>query len=242
MGTSFPLYPMLKRILDILMALLGLLILTPFWVVIWCLIVIEDGLPVFIKQNRIGKNGKTFTAFKFRSMCKSALCAQINHQAKEDDPRVTRVGRVLRNTAIDESPQLLNILRGDMSFVGPRPLLTTEVELYSSVESDMRKIPGYDQRISVVPGLTGLAQFYAPRDIPRDKKFELDLKYIRERCLLTDIKLIFQSLAVTFLGRWEKRSKKLVLRNSTTRNGEKTRCAEDMSASGRLKTRPPKAD
>jgi lipopolysaccharide/colanic/teichoic acid biosynthesis glycosyltransferase len=107
-----------------------------------------------------------------------------------------------------------------MSFVGPRPLLTTEIELNNPVELDMKKIPGYDQRISVVPGLTGLAQFYAPRDIPRDKKFELDLKYIEERCLLTDIKLIFHSLAVTFLGRWERRSKKLRLRSSTKRNGK----------------------
>jgi lipopolysaccharide/colanic/teichoic acid biosynthesis glycosyltransferase len=89
MGTSFPLYFFLKRVLDVLMALFGLLILTPFWVVIWCLIVIEDGLPVFIKQNRIGKNGRVFAAFKFRSMCKSALSVQINHQAEENDPRVT---------------------------------------------------------------------------------------------------------------------------------------------------------
>jgi len=208
MAVSFPLYPLLKRVTDILMALFGLLILTPAWVIIWCLIVIEDGLPVFIKQDRIGKNGKIFTAFKFRSMRKSALCAGINHQAKENDPRVTKMGKVLRNTAIDESPQLLNIVRGEMSFVGPRPLLTTEIELHNSVESDIRTIRGYEQRTSVVPGLTGLAQFYASRDIPREKKFELDLKYVRERCLLTDIRLIFLSLAVTFLGRWEKRSKK----------------------------------
>ncbi|UCD19954.1 MAG: sugar transferase, partial [candidate division WOR-3 bacterium] len=110
-------------------------------------------------------------------------------------------------------PQLLNILRGEMSFVGPRPLLANEVEVHNPVELDMKSIPGYGQRISVVPGLTGLAQFYAPRDIPRDKKFELDLKYIRERCLLTDMRLIVLSLAVTFLGRWEKPRKKIQLRN-----------------------------
>lgn len=210
--TSFPFYHPCKRLSDILMAGCGLLILAPLWCVIWLSIVIEDGFPVFIKQKRIGKSGRIFSAYKFRSMHKTSLDEYVNHQAHENDTRFTRVGMILRKTAIDESPQLLNILCGEMSFVGPRPLLTHEIEVHNPVHFDIRDVPGYDQRISVVPGLTGLAQFCAPRDLPREKKFEYDLMYIRNRCLLIDIKLILFSLAVTFLGRWERRGTKLPIR------------------------------
>jgi lipopolysaccharide/colanic/teichoic acid biosynthesis glycosyltransferase len=206
---SFPLYHFMKRLLDILMALIGLFILAPVWVAIWVSIVVEDGFPVVIKQCRIGKNGKQFNAYKFRSMNKSSLDDCINVQAHENDLRITKIGKILRNTAIDESPQLLNILLGQMSFVGPRPLLACEVEVHDSVNFDIRDIPGYDDRIAVVPGLTGLAQFCASRDLPREEKFKYDLMYIEHRCLLMDMKLILFSLAVTFLGRWEKRGTKL---------------------------------
>lgn len=205
------LYPAAKRLLDTLMALTGAILLLPFWIIVGLAIIIEDGFPVFIKQERIGRSGKVFRAFKLRSMHKSELGAKVNHQAQENDPRVTKVGKLLRRTALDESPQLLNILRGEMSFVGPRPLLTSEVELNGSKEIDVRKIAGYEQRISVIPGLTGIAQVYAPRDVTRHRKFEYDIDYIRCRCLLTDMKLILMSLAVTFLGRWETRREKLRL-------------------------------
>ena len=210
--TSFPLYHPLKRLSDILMAVCGLLILAPVWCVIWLSIVTEDGFPVFIKEKRIGKRGRVFSAYKFRSMYKTSLEEHVDHQAHENDSRITRVGRILRKTAIDESPQLLNILCGEMSFVGPRPLLGREIEVHNPVHSDIRDVPGYDQRISVTPGLTGLAQFCAPRDLPREKKFEYDLMYIRNRCLLIDLKLILFSLAVTCLGRWERRCTKLPVR------------------------------
>jgi lipopolysaccharide/colanic/teichoic acid biosynthesis glycosyltransferase len=211
-NVSFPFYHPVKRLSDISMALFGLLMLAPAWCVIWLCIAIEDGFPVFIKQRRIGRSGTEFSAYKFRSMDKASLDEWVNHQAHENDSRITKVGAILRKTAIDESPQLINILRGEMSFVGPRPLLSCEVELHNPAHFDIRDVPGYDQRISVVPGLTGLAQFCAPRDLPREKKFEYDLMYIRNRCLLIDIKLILFSLAVTFLGRWEKRSTKLPVR------------------------------
>jgi len=205
----FPLYHVLKRMLDIFMALIGLIILAPVWMILWIVIIGEDGSPVFIKQKRIGKDGRHFSAFKFRSMHTSSLSECVNVQAYENDARITKIGKILRNTAIDESPQLINILRGDMSFVGPRPLLSCEVEVHNPSPSDIEDIPGYDQRISVVPGLTGIAQLCMPRDVSREKKFEYDLMYISKRCLLTDIKLILFSLAVTFLGRWEKRGRKL---------------------------------
>ncbi|UCD05102.1 MAG: sugar transferase [candidate division WOR-3 bacterium] len=202
----------MKRFIDIIMSLIGLLILAPAWVIIWVSIVVEDGFPVVIKQCRIGKNGKQFNAFKFRSMHKSSLDDCVNVQAHENDTRITRIGRILRNTAIDESPQLLNILLGQMSFVGPRPLLVCEVEVHNPVNFDVRDIPGYAERISVVPGLTGLAQFCASRDLPREEKFKYDLMYIKQRRLLMDIRLILLSLVVTFLGRWETRDKKLPVR------------------------------
>jgi lipopolysaccharide/colanic/teichoic acid biosynthesis glycosyltransferase len=202
----------MKRLLDIIMALFGLLILAPVWVIIWVSIVVEDGFPVVIKQCRIGKNGKQFNAYKFRSMHRSSLNDCVNIQAHENDTRITKIGRILRNTAIDESPQLLNILLGQMSFVGPRPLLACEIEVNNPVNFNMRDIPGYNERILVVPGLTGLAQFCASRDLPREEKFKYDLMYIQHRCLLLDMKLILYSLAVTFLGRWETREKKLPVR------------------------------
>jgi lipopolysaccharide/colanic/teichoic acid biosynthesis glycosyltransferase len=209
---SFPLYHFMKRILDVLMACVGLLMLAPLWVFVWVIIVAEDGFPVFIKQCRIGKNGSQFNAYKFRSMHKSSLDDCVQMQAHEHDRRITKIGRFLRNTAMDESPQLLNILFGEMSFVGPRPLLACEVEVHNPVSYDVRDIPGYTERIAVVPGLTGLAQFCVSRDLPREEKFKYDLMYIKHRCLLMDIKLILFSIAVTFLGRWESRCTKLPVR------------------------------
>ncbi|UCG30853.1 MAG: sugar transferase [candidate division WOR-3 bacterium] len=206
---TFLIYYVFKRIMDIILALVGLTILAPVWVILWIVITNEDGSPVFIKQERIGSNGKHFDAFKFRSMHISSLTEHVNVQANENDTRITKVGKILRNTAIDESPQLINILLGDMSFVGPRPLLSCEVEVHNPIPSNMKNIPGYEQRISVVPGLTGIAQLCMPRDVPRERKFEYDLMYISKRSLLTDVRLILLSLAVTFLGRWEKRGRKL---------------------------------
>lgn len=209
---SFPFYHFMKRVLDILMACAGLLLLAPVWVIIWLCVVVEDGFPVIIKQCRVGKNGRQFNAYKFRSMRKSSLNDNVQVQAHENDHRITQIGKFLRNTAMDESPQLLNILSGEMSFVGPRPLLTCEVEVHNPAHFDIRDVPGYAERIGVIPGLTGLAQFCASRDLPREEKFKYDLMYIRHRCLLIDIKLILFSLAVTFLGRWERRSTKLPVR------------------------------
>ena len=205
-------YYLLKRIFDVGFALVGLLVLSPMWIAIWVAIWIEDGIPILIKQKRIGKDGKLFNAYKFRSMDKSSLHKGINFQAKEDDPRITKVGRILRNTAMDESPQLMNILRGEMSFVGPRPLLKSEVEVNKNIDTaDITGIPGYEQRIALTPGLTGFAQLYHERDITREEKFKYDLLYTKYRCLLVDMKLILLSLLVTFAGRWERRGAKFGL-------------------------------
>jgi len=199
-----------KRLFDILLSLVGLVFLSPLWAIVWIAVVMEDGFPVLLRQKRIGKNGVHFDSFKLRSMDKAALSEEISTQAKEDDPRITGIGRILRNTAMDESPQLINILLGEMSFVGPRPLLQSEVEVNGDNQYiDIRKIPGYEQRSGITPGLTGLAQLYHSRDIPREEKFHYDLQYIKQRSLLLDLKLIALSFLVTFTAKWETRKPKL---------------------------------
>jgi len=132
-----------------------------------------------------------------------------NTQAHENDPRITRVGRFLRATSLDEMPQILNIWKGDMSWVGPRALPMNEVQAkeengYIPDEA----IPGFDLRCKVTPGLTGLAQIYAPRDVPRRHKFKYDLIYINNQSFLLDLKLILLSFWITFRGKWEHRGKK----------------------------------
>jgi lipopolysaccharide/colanic/teichoic acid biosynthesis glycosyltransferase len=206
--------PFFKRPFDIVLSTIGIIISSWLWALIWIAVLIEDGLPVFIKQHRIGRGGKLFPSFKFRSMKKSALNERVSIQAAADDPRVTRMGRILRKTALDELPQLLNIFLGDMSFVGPRALLPTEIELYTNGGClHICDIPGYDRRCMVRPGLTGIAQIFAPRDIPRKHKFKYDLLYIRKMNLFLDIKLILLSFLITFKGRWERRSAKLEILN-----------------------------
>ena len=148
---------MLTRAFDIALSGIGLLASAPLWLVIATAIKLEDGGPVmFAVQDRVGRGGATFRAFKFRSMVPHASTLPP-HQAGEHDPRITRVGRVLRATAMDELPQLFYIFRGDMSFVGPRPLMPGEIEVRGNGELvRLDSIPGYVERHSVRPGLTGL--------------------------------------------------------------------------------------
>jgi lipopolysaccharide/colanic/teichoic acid biosynthesis glycosyltransferase len=129
-------------------------------------------------------------------------------QATANDPRVTRVGRVMRATAMDELPQLWNIFRGDMSFVGPRALRPGEIEAVGRVLVPLEAVPGYAARVAVRPGLTGIAQIYAPRDLPRRGKFRYDLLYIRKQSMALDLRLILVSFWISFLGTWESRDRK----------------------------------
>ncbi len=201
-----------KRIFDIMLSAIGLLISVWLWAIIAMLIIIEDGFPFLIKQNRVGRNGKLFKSYKFRSMYKSALSEKVNIQARPDDPRVTRVGYILRRTALDELPQLINILIGDMSFVGPRPLLPGEIEIHANCGSiNMTEIPGYQERVLIKPGLTGISQIFADRDLPRSKKFKYDVQYAKKHSINFDIKLIIFSLLITFSCNWEKRGRKIRL-------------------------------
>ena len=199
---------MLKRAFDIALSGTGLVLSSPVWLLIAIAIRLEDGGAVMFTQDRVGRGGVAFRAFKFRSMVPDAA-TRPPQQAGEGDPRITRVGRVLRATAMDELPQLFNIFRGDMSFVGPRPLMPGEIEVRGSgnlVRLD--SIPGYVERHSVRPGLTGLSQVYAPRDTPRVRKFRLDSIYVRNASFRLDVFLVAVSFWITFRGRWEVRARK----------------------------------
>lgn len=202
--------PLSKRAFDLALSGLGLIASAPLWVAIAALVKLEDGGPVFFSQERVGEGLRIFVALKFRSMIPNAEAAVGALQASQHDPRVTRIGRVLRATAMDELPQLWNIFRGDMSFVGPRALRPGEIETNSNGRHlAMSEIPGYVERHSVRPGLTGIAQIFAARDVPRRYKFKYDQIYIRHRGFGFDLRLVLLSFWITFRGRWEHRGRKV---------------------------------
>lgn len=178
---------MLKRGFDFCLALAGLVIFFPFMVFIYLFILISEGRPVFYRKRSIGKGGKEFDAIKFRSMAVGSL-------------RITRFGKILRQAAMDELPQLINILKGEMSFVGPR---NYGVDKYNALTS-----PDFLRRLEVTPGLTGLAQIFAPKYASNEKVLEWDIKYIKNRNFILDLKVIFISIRITLFGRWERKDKK----------------------------------
>lgn len=194
---------MIKRVFDILLSAIGLGVSLPVWVVIAAAIWLDDQGPIFYRQRRVGKGGHEFTSLKFRSMVTNSEEKWGALSASEQDPRVTRLGRVLRATAMDELPQLWNILKGDMSFVGPRP------EWTELVRGFRQEIPSFDRRHVVRPGLTGLAQIYGHSEMPRRHKLQYDLLYITKQNLWLDLRLILFSFLVTFAGGWEARSRKV---------------------------------
>lgn len=200
---------LLKRAFDIIISLSGILLSFPIWIIIGILIWFEDKGPVFYIQDRVGKNGILFKGIKFRSMVFSPDEPEKTVQASEHDARVTKIGSFLRITAMDELPQLINILKGDMSFVGPRALAPKEKEISGKTEESIFDIPGFKERSTIRPGLTGVAQFFAPRDIDRKTKFKYDAWYIKNKSFFLDIYLIILSFMVTFCGKWETRYDKL---------------------------------
>ena len=203
---------MLKRLFDIVLSSAGLALSLPVWGVIAIAIKLEDGGPVFYRQPRVGKACKEFLSLKFRSMVVDSGEKWGAVPASESDPRITQVGRILRATAMDELPQLWNIFRGDMSFVGPRPEWTELVKKFRE------EVPGFDRRHVVTPGLTGLAQVYGHSELSRRKKLRYDLLYIKRRSFWLDVQLVVASFWVTFRGKWEVRTAK-VLRLRKWRRG-----------------------
>jgi lipopolysaccharide/colanic/teichoic acid biosynthesis glycosyltransferase len=201
-------YP-LKRWFDFIFASIGLVVSLPLWLVIGLAIKIEDGGPILFPQKRWGKDKRPINVYKFRTMVVNADEKFGPLQAQENDPRITRVGKLLRATSLDEMPQLLNIWKGEMSWVGPRALPINEVQIKEE-NGDLpdEAIPGFELRCKVTPGLTGMAQVYAPRDVPRRHKFRYDLIYIQNQNLWLDLKLITLSFWITFRAKWENRGRK----------------------------------
>jgi lipopolysaccharide/colanic/teichoic acid biosynthesis glycosyltransferase len=201
--------PAAKRALDVVLSGTGLVASSPLWALLAALVKLGDGGPVFYGQERVGEGGRIFHAYKFRSMIPDAEAKVGALQASEHDPRVTRIGRIMRATAMDELPQLWSIFVGDMSFVGPRALRPGEIEQRGDRSHDkLEEVPGFAERHSVRPGLTGVAQIYAPRDISRRNKFRYDRIYIARRGFGLDVRLILLSFWITFRGRWEHRGEK----------------------------------
>ena len=195
-----PIYLFFKRAMDIIGSLCGIILLSPLLIIVALAIKIEDPKgSIFFSQQRCGKDNKLFPMYKFRSMVSNAeelLEELMEHNEMDgpvfkikEDPRITRVGKFIRKTSIDELPQLFNILRGDMSIVGPRPAIPHEVAEYSHY---------HKQRLLVKPGLTCIWQVSGRNSIGFDEWMEMDLEYITTRSLWMDIKLIFKTVGVLF--------------------------------------------
>jgi lipopolysaccharide/colanic/teichoic acid biosynthesis glycosyltransferase len=188
----------------VILSAVGLVLSAPLWLLVAAAISLQDAGPIFFPQDRVGRGGRVFKALKFRSMIVDADATTGPLQAQRHDPRITPVGRVLRATAMDELPQLWNILRGDMSFVGPRPLRPGEIEVSGDGRAvSLEEVPGYAERHRIRPGLTGVTQVFAARDVPLIEKFRLDLQYAERASLWFDLKLILLSFWITLRGRWE---------------------------------------
>ncbi|WP_144478129.1 sugar transferase [Cytobacillus oceanisediminis] len=188
-------YSFLKRKIDFVGALMGLIILAPLFLFIALLIKLEDQKgPIFFKQTRVGRNGKVFQMYKFRSMvidAENILQKLLDRNEvsgamfkMKEDPRITRIGKFIRKTSIDELPQLWNVVKGEMSLVGPRPPLPREVDEYTEYDK---------QRLMVTPGCTGLWQVSGRNNLGFKEMVNLDLEYIKKRSVLFDLKIIFKT-------------------------------------------------
>ena len=191
-----------KRLLDIVASAVLLVLLSPLFLAVAIAIRLEDPGPILFKQKRVGRWGTLFTMWKFRSMFTDAeerkreLMAQNEMEGgvlfkMKDDPRITKVGRIIRKTSIDELPQLWNVFKGEMSLVGPRPPVTQEVDQYSL--SDRR-------RLEVIPGITCIWQVSGRSDIPFDQQVELDVQYIESQSFWNDIKILLKTVPALLFG------------------------------------------
>ncbi|WP_340371774.1 sugar transferase [Peribacillus sp. FSL E2-0218] len=187
------LYFTLKKIIDFVLALIGLLITLPILLFFCLAIIIESKGSAFFFQERVGLNGELFYIIKLRSMY---INAEKNgaQWALKDDPRVTKVGSFIRKTRIDELPQLINVLKGEMSLIGPRPERPVFTQQFNE------EISGFEKRLIVKPGITGWAQVNGGYDISPEEKLSLDIYYIRNLSILTDIKIIFKTVKVVITG------------------------------------------
>ena len=182
------LFNICKRVLDILITVVAMVILSPVFVVIWITIKLSSKGPIIFKQERAGKNSKPFVFYKFRTM-KPDVEPFGSSPKSGRDPRLTTVGKFLREYSLDELPQLFNVLKGDMSIVGPRPLYISQIPEWNERQK---------KRLLVKPGLTGLAQIGGRAELTREEKLDLDVKYVETASLLTDIMIILATIACVF--------------------------------------------
>jgi lipopolysaccharide/colanic/teichoic acid biosynthesis glycosyltransferase len=196
-------YLAVKRGLDVLIAAISLIVLAPILALVALLIKLHDGGSVFFLQRRVDKDGQTFVLYKFRSMRMDAddlrphVLGRSHHPDSltfkmRNDPRVTRIGRIIRRTSLDELPQLYNVLRGEMTLVGPRPALPSEVERYTDTER---------RRLAVTPGLTCIWQVSGRADLPFHEQVQLDIAYIERQSLLLDLRILVRTIPAVLCGR-----------------------------------------
>ncbi len=184
----------MNRALDILAAGFGLALTSPLLAVSAVAVKLEDGGPVFFRQTRVGKDGVDFELLKLRTMVVDAETKGAGYAVSAGDSRITRVGRILRKTSIDELPQLWNIVRGEMSLIGPRPTLRYQVEKYS---------PRQRRRLEVRPGLTGWAQIHGRATLPWADRIELDVWYVEHGSALVDLKILLRTPLALFGGTYK---------------------------------------
>ena len=190
---------MIKRLFDILISVFLLIVLCPIMIVIAILVILNLGLPILFKQVRPGYLGKPFLIFKFRTMS-NLSCA--NGNLLSDNKRLTKLGRILRSTSLDELPALINVLMGDMSLVGPRPLLIEYLPLYDKNQA---------RRHEVKPGITGWAQVNGRNSISWEEKFELDIWYVDNRSFMLDIKILFLTIKAVLSSKGVNASDKVTM-------------------------------
>lgn len=186
-------YLLVKRVFDIVLSLLGIVVLSPVFLLVSVAIRLDDGGPVFYRQERLTLNGKTFNIIKFRSMKTDAEKDGVARLAGDDDDRITRVGKVIRKLRIDEIPQIFNILSGSMSIVGPRPERPEIAKQYEE------HTPEFALRLQVKAGLTGYAQVYGKYNTPPYDKLQMDLMYVANQSLLEDLRLILMTVKIIFI-------------------------------------------
>lgn len=185
---KFKFYLVIKRILDVVISLVALIILSPILLIVAIAIKIESKGPIIFKQQRIGKDGKVFNIYKFRSMVVGAEKMGTGVYSKKGDNRVTKVGKFIRMTSIDELPQLVNILKGEMSIIGPRPVLTYHPWKYEEYTEEQLK------RFNVRPGVTGWAQVHGRKDVEWHERIKLDVYYVENISFLLDVKIFFKTI------------------------------------------------
>ncbi|ADL13604.1 sugar transferase [Acetohalobium arabaticum] len=181
---------LIKRVIDFFGSLVGLVILLPLFIIISLLIKIDSKGPVFFKQDRLGKDGEVFEIYKFRTMVENAENIGDGLFTSKGDPRITKVGKLLRKISLDELPQLINVLKGDMSLIGPRPPVPYYPYKYDEYSDEQKS------RFDVKPGITGYAQINGRNNLSWDERIEYDIEYVKNFSLLLDLKIIFSTLAI----------------------------------------------